>query len=65
MSNAAKPMACADYGRRYTDPETVRSGQCPRCQGPLAAISGKRWRQTGLPPLKRGNGRVKGRKDDA
>jgi predicted Zn-ribbon and HTH transcriptional regulator len=49
MAEAPKQMVCRNCGRRYRDPATIKSGNCPRCQGQLVAMPQLRQ---GLPPLR-------------
>jgi hypothetical protein len=50
---APKQMLCPDCSRRYRDPATIRSGQCPRCQGRLVPVPRLR---SGLPELREEGG---------
>ena len=56
MGDAPKQTkVCEDCGRRYRDPATLRSGQCPRCQGKLVRFR----RDPPLPELRRDGSGVK------
>jgi len=49
MAEARNKMLCPRCGRRYSDHATVKSGQCPRCQGRLEPVPELR---SGLPKLR-------------